>query len=183
MKKIEKMQLLNELSNKYLLNELDNGNNGKAYEIIVKLALNNYRFKGVSKSGKIDTIKNHIKYEIKSNCGELATIDQDGNIIKSALLKSDFIIYSMDTEFFITDTLEDKIDLVLNNSFVIPCNDFLEMLKNIGLLRTKKSTYAIKNNFNYNDKLTIQSYKNSKKKSNLFFNSLCDFPTLEEYLN
>lgn len=177
----EKITKLYEKAQFYFNNGIekgDNGNNGKALEILVKLALNNFNFSGVSKNGRVDTIKNGVKYEIKTNCGELATLDENGEIIKSSLLKSDYIIYSMDYSFDNNATFLDILDDVLFSFYVIPVTDFMEILKDNGLLRTKKSTYAIRNNLSYNDRLTIQSYKNSKKKYDAFFHALANYPIL-----
>ena len=135
----------------------DSGRFGKAFEINVKRYLNGNRGNSgkVSAKGKNDVKSKGLIYEIKSNCGELERIE-----------KNDFIIYSMDN---IRDY--DK----PYNARVINPTDFITMLNNLGLVRTKKSTSGT-------IKTTIQSYKNSKKKTMLLANALEHYPTLGEWI-
>ena len=136
----------------------DSGRFGKAFEINVKHYLNGNRGNSnkVSAKGKTDVQSKGIKYEIKSNCGE----------INKGIEKNDYIIYTMDNE---TDYARPQ------NAFVIPADEFVMLIKMLGLMRTKKST-------NGELKVTIQSYRNSKKKMLGFAQALANYPTLDEYL-
>ncbi len=142
----------NETLNRF--NEKDSGKFGKALEINVKHYLNGMRGNAdkVSAKGKIDVINKGVKYEIKSNCGE----------INDNILHNDFIIYSYDNE---SDWNRPE------NCHVIPTDEFIAIIEKLGLKRTKKST-------NGQLKVTIQSYKNSKRKNALWCMAISEYPTL-----
>ena len=135
----------------------DSGKYGKAFELNTKKYLNGRR-------GNIDHVspKNHtdvrfhgIKLEIKSNCGE----------INDDIKKNDFIIYTMDNE---SDYYEPF------NAKVLTPDEFLNVLESLNLIRTKKSTCGTM-------KTTIQSYKNSKRKTTALYGALNQFITLEQW--
>ena len=136
----------------------DSGRYGKAFEINVKHFLNGNRGNAnkVSAKGKTDVTSKGIKYEIKSNCGE---INED-------ILKNDYIIYSPDN---MTDFEHPE------QAFVIPAQTFVDMFFALGLIRTKKST-------NGQLKTSIQSYRNSKRKTAMLFNALMQYNTLGEWV-
>ena len=137
----------------------DCGRYGKAFEINVKHFLNGNRGNSnkVSAKGKTDVKSKGVKYEIKSNCGEL----------NDDILKNDFIIYTPDNvaEY-------DK----PANAKVISSHDFVNLFHTLGLVRTKKST-------NGQLKTTIQSYRNSRRKTEMLFNALAQYSTLEEWVS
>lgn len=136
----------------------DCGRYGKAFEINVKHFLNGNRGNAnkVSAKGKTDVQNKGIKYEVKSNCGE---INED-------ILKNDYIIYTPDN---MTDFEQPE------QAFVIPAQAFVDMFHALGLVRTKKST-------NGQLKTTIQSYKNSKRKTEMLFNALAQYSRLGEWV-
>ena len=138
--------------------ETDCGRYGKAFEINVKHFLNGNRGNAnrVSAKGKTDVQNKGIKYEVKSNCGE---INED-------ILKNDYIIYTPDNR---TDFEHPE------QAFVIPAQDFVTMFNQLGLVRTKKST-------NGQLKTTIQSYNNSKRKTEMLFNALAQYSRLGEWV-
>lgn len=134
----------------------DSGRFGKAFEINTKHYLNGNRGNSdkVSAKGKTDVTYHGFKCEIKSNCGELNAIE-----------KNTVVIYSMDNEHdYITP----------ERSNVIPANEFCELFEKLGLVRTKKATSGVK-------KTTIQSYKNSKRKTAALAAALAEYPTLAEW--
>lgn len=137
--------------------ESDCGRYGKAFEINVKHYLNGNKGNSnkVSAKGKTDVKSKGVKYEIKSNCGE----------INDDILKNDFIIYSPDN---MTDYLTPQ------NARVIPSTDFVALVEKCGLMRTKKTTGGY-------IKKTIQSYRNSKRKTTLWLNAINQYPTLEAW--
>jgi len=137
----------------------DCGRYGKAFEINVKHFLNGNRGNcdRVSAKGKTDVKSKGVKYEIKSNCGEL----------NDDILKNDYIIYTANNE---TEYATPQ------NAKVIPSHDFVKMFETLGLVRTKKST-------NGQLKRTIQSYRNSKRKTEMLFNALAQYSTLEEWVS
>lgn len=155
----------------------NSGSDGRLLEISVKMCLNNIGFKGiVANAGKIDTTKKingkMCKFEIKSGCGTLATLDRNGNIINSELLKSDYIIYC--PEYINTAPVSIQ-------CYVLPIQSFLNVLENCNLLRYKYSGQQYTFNENgekvrkadaYHDKLTIQTFNNSRRKADLFYTLL-----------
>lgn len=138
--------------------ETDCGRYGKAFEINVKHFLNGNRGNAnkVSAKGKTDVQSKGIKYEVKSNCGE---INED-------ILKNDYIIYTPDNK---TDFEHPE------RAFVIPTQAFVDMFHALGLVRTKKST-------NGQLKTTIQSYRNSKRKTMALFNALEQYSRLGDWV-
>ena len=142
----------------YDFKSTDAGKYGKAFEINVKHYLNGNRgnVNKVSAKGKTDVQNKGIKYEVKSNCGE---INED-------ILKNDFIIYTPDN---VADYAE------VQRAFVIPANDFVTMFNELGLVRTKKST-------NGQLKTSIQSYRNSKRKTTMLYEALARYTTLEQWI-
>ena len=156
---------------------VNSGSDGRLYELSVKMCLNNYRFNGIVASAKsIDTTKkiNGIirKFEIKSGCGTLCNLDREGNIINSPLLKSDYVIY---TPRYYNDVP------VVKQAYVFSVPDFLFVLGECGLIRYKYSgnQYRIsesgrkeRKNDAYYDKMTIQSFLNSERKTQLLYELL-----------
>ena len=142
----------------YEFKDTDAGKYGKAFEINVKHYLNGNRGNAnkVSAKGKTDVQNKGIKYEIKSNCGE----------INDDILKNDFIIYT-------PNNVDDYSEV--QRAYVIPAEDFVTMFNDLGLVRTKKST-------NGQLKTTIQSYRNSKRKTQMLFNALAQYSTLGEWV-
>lgn len=138
--------------------ETDCGRYGKAFEINVKHFLNGNRGNAnkVSAKGKIDVQSKGIKYEVKSNCGE---INED-------ILKNDYIIYTPDN---MRDFERPE------QAFVIPAQAFVDMFHALGLVRTKKST-------NGQLKTSIQSYRNSKRKTEMLFNALVQYSRLGDWV-
>lgn len=132
--------------------DTDCGRYGKAFEINVKQYVNGNRGNShkVSAKGKIDFHFKNKKYEVKSNCGELDGIE-----------KNSFVVYSMDNKYDY-----DKPDRAL----VFTPEDFMQAIKECGLLRTKKSTAGT-------IKTAIQSYNNSKKKTTQFRETLERYAT------
>lgn len=132
--------------------DTDCGRYGKAFEINVKMYINGRRgnSRKVSAKGKTDFQFKHKKFEVKSNCGELDGIE-----------KNSFVVYTMDNIYDY-----DKPDRAL----VFTPGDFMQAVEECGLVRTKKSTAGT-------IKTTIQSYKNSKKKTAQFREALERYAT------
>lgn len=141
---------------------IDNGAGGKLAETFIKLLLENTRGKGVSASGVgYDTKKKiHGKMatiEIKSGCGELAKIIDGVPIFKSAK----YICYCPYSG--ITDIKCYK---------VFETDTFISLLEDAGLIRLKISTAEyrtakVENRPPRHDRITIQTFSNSTKKSAL----------------
>ena len=160
--------------------KVNSGAHGRAYEQAVKLAIGNYRFNGIAKPSAVDTIKKvddkKATFEIKTGCGELGNLDANGNIINS-VFKRDYIIYSPEY----TPTMD-----VLKASYVLTGCDFLDALRECGLIRYKKSSNMTKQpkELQYNDKMAIQSFTNSKKKLNQWYDALATYGTrLDKWLS
>ena len=142
----------------YDFKDTDAGKYGKAFEINVKHFLNGNRGNAnkVSAKGKTDVQSKGIKYEVKSNCGE----------INDDILKNDYIIYTPNNR---DDYAE------VQRAYVIPADEFVTLFNELGLVRTKKST-------NGQLKTTIQSYRNSKRKTTLLYEALAHYTTLEQWV-
>lgn len=138
--------------------ESDCGKYGKTFEIMVKSYLNGNRGNSnkVTLKGKHDTQYHGKVYEIKSNCGE----------INNDFMNNDFVIYTADNK-----SNYDKPE----HAIVTTPEQFINALVSCGLLREKKTTsgYKVK---------AIQSYSNSKKKSQAWESTLAQFETLEEHI-
>lgn len=137
----------------------DSGKYGKAFEVITKVYFNGNKgnSRKVAAKGHCDMIYHGKKYEIKSNCGEL----------NDDLMSKDYVVYSM-------DNMADCYNCI--SAVVMTPTDFLNMLDNVGLIRTKPSRSSVK------IKHTIQSYNNSKRKTALLLGALAQFPTVDEWV-
>lgn len=139
--------------------EKDSGKNGKIWEIVTKLYLNGYKGNSciVSPKGKVDVTYKGNKIEIKSNCGQL-----DMN----TLFKNNYICYTMDNEKDIYHP---------ENGKIAEPSEWFNMLDDIGLVRNnKKSSSGVR-------ATAIQSYKNSKKKTDALRVALSHYITVAEW--
>lgn len=140
-------------------NANDSGIFGKAFEIGVKsfLNLNKGNSKHVSAKGKHDVTFHGMTLEIKSNCGE----------INDNIDTNNYIVYTMDNRH---DCYQPY------NARVLTIEQFKALFYGLGLVRTKTSTSGAV-------RTTIQSYKNSKKKSLALARALEQFETLEQFMS
>jgi hypothetical protein len=149
---------------------IDSGFNGKTFEMEVKLYANAYKGHFVSRPSQIDLVKgkNRIAYEIKSGCCELGILDMNGEIIKSTIDNSQYVIY--------TPEYQNGLIPVEQYARVFQSWEFWQVLDNCGLVREKMSTGMTRAKKAglpyYNDRLAIQSFKNSKTKTVMFLNEL-----------
>lgn len=147
----------------------NDGANGTSYEMAVKFALGNYKGQLKSKAGIVDTRKGGYSVEIKSGCGELATLDEDGKIINT-VFKRDIIVYA---PFY------EAGDDVFSTSYVLTTEDFFKALEEANLIRTKVSSAMNKKKQNgepwHYDRMAIQSFKNSQKAINRWLNALEEY--------
>lgn len=156
----------------------NSGCHGVSYELAVKVAMCNYGSKGKAKAGAVDTRKAGYNVEIKSGCGELATVDADGKII-STVFKSDIVVYA---PFYEPE------DDVFGVSYVMTTEDFFGALEQAGLIRKKVSSAMNKKkqageSWHY-DRLAIQSYTNSKKATARWLDALEEYGmSLDEWLD
>lgn len=167
---------------------INSGAEGRAFERAI-----NYLFgllercKTVQGANSFDCIKyrtvngkkKRITIEIKTGSGTLGILNSDGNIISSPLLKSDFIAYV--PQFFDGIPTENQV-LFFETSV------FMDILKNNGLIRKKtsgKMSARKKAGLDwYYDILSIQSFKNSKKKFTAFTNDLFfEGLTFDDFVN
>lgn len=157
---------------------IDNGAGGKLAEIFIKLLLENTRGKGISPAGVgYDTMKKiHGKMatvEIKSGCGELARMIEGVPVYKSAK----YICYCPISG--ITDIKCYK---------VFETNTFISLLENAGLIRMKISTAEykaakIENRPPKHDRITIQTFSNSAKKTALMDDILSMGMSVNEFFD
>lgn len=169
MKKTEFIEKMNNYIT-YAQGEHNNdGANGTSYEMAIKLALGNYKGQLKSKAGIVDTRKGGYSVEIKSGCGELATLNENGEIINT-VFKRDIIIYA---PFY------EAGDDVFLTSYVLTTDDFFEALEQAHLIRTKVSSAMNKKKQNgepwYYDRMSIQSFKNSQKAIDRWLNALDEY--------
>lgn len=145
------------------------GTYGRDYESRVKYIINNYRCLMVSEKSGVDTTKKidgkFLKFEIKNRCSTIGTYKNGVDIFP--LLKSDFVIYTMN---YLPEMNDNDIS---ENSFVIPSNDFLNMLYELKLVRNNTARLEYQ----------IQVFYTSKKRTNAFYTALSEYPTLSEFFN
>ena len=167
---------------------INSGAEGRAFERAI-----NYMFGLLKRSGAVqgansfDCIKyrtvngkrKRITIEIKTGSGTLGILDANGNIISSPLLKSDFIAYVPQ----LLDGIPAEKQVLFFETSV-----FIDILKKNNLIRKKasgKMTARKKAGLNwYYDVLSIQSFKNSKKRFTAFTNDLFfEGLTFDDFVN
>lgn len=151
---------------------IDSGRGGKAFEALVKLYLDNYRFKGIaSAEGRIDTKKRIngeiAKIEIKCNAFEIERLDENGAVTYS-IRNNDYIVYAPDYNEFAPVEMQ---------AYVIPAELFVNKLFECGCVRLKMTTPMTARKkagepFFY-DRISIQN--NSIKKLNLIYDILDEY--------
>ena len=151
---------------------IDSGRGGKAFEALVKLYLDNYRFKGIaSAEGKSDTRKRIngeiAKIEIKCNAFEIERLDENGKVIYS-IRNNDYIVYAPDYNEFAPVEMQ---------AYVIPAKLFIDKLYECGCVRLKMTTPMTARKkagepFFY-DRISIQN--NSIKKLNMIYDILDEY--------
>ena len=138
---------------------------GTLLELEIKKSLNNTR-QLKSGAGKVDTRKKGLKIEIKSACGELATLDENGKMITS-IFRNDLVIYA---PFYEPD------DDIFTCCYVFTIDGFKRALESANMVREKMSTNMCKRKkagmTYYNDRLSIQSFTNSKKRTAAWLTAL-----------
>ena len=149
---------------------LNCGADGRAFEMVIKAAMGNFRFDGVAKAGRTDTTKKidgkQVTFEIKTGCGELGILDESGNIVKTCLT-ADYVIYAPQV-FHDSDYLK--------QAYVMSAEDFIQGLSDCGLVRRKASSNMNTRKKNgqdwYYDRLAIQSFLNSGKATDRMYEML-----------
>lgn len=151
---------------------IDSGRGGKAFEALVKLYLDNYRFKGIaSPEGKTDTKKRIdgkiAKIEVKCNAFEIERLDENGAVTYS-IRDNDYIVYAPDYNEFAPVEMQ---------AYVIPAELFVDKLYECGCVRLKMTTPMAARKkagepFFY-DRISIQN--NSIKKLNLIYDILDEY--------
>lgn len=142
---------------------IDNGIGGKCFEVCTVAEIVKH-CNGVKSTGRCDMTYKGATYELKTGCGELGKITYNASGAEVVhIRKVDFYVYAPE--------YNENYNALLQ-AYVIPQDDFLSLLNDIGLMRRKKSSYAIKNSFDRPDKITIQSFKNSNKKYNALYDGL-----------
>ena len=151
---------------------IDSGRGGKTFEALVKLYLNNYRFKGIaSAEGKTDTRKRIngeiAKIEIKCNAFEIERLDENGEVIYS-IRNNDYIVYAPDFNEFAPVEMQ---------AYVIPAELFIDKLYEYGRVRLKMTTPMTARKkagepFFY-DRISIQN--NSIKRLNMIYDILDEY--------
>ena len=151
---------------------IDSGRGGKTFEALVKLYLDNYRFKGItSPDGKTDTKKRingeTAKIEIKCNAFEIERLDENGAVTYS-IRNNDYIVYAPDYNEFAPVEMQ---------AYVIPAGLFVDKLYECGCIRLKMTTPMTARKkagepFFY-DRISIQN--NSIKKLNMIYDILDEY--------
>ena len=151
---------------------VDSGRGGKTFEALVKLYLDNYRFKGIaSAEGRTDTRKRIngeiAKIEIKCNAFEIERLDENGEVIYS-IRNNDYIVYAPDFNEFAPVEMQ---------AYVIPAELFIDKLYEYGCVRLKMTTPMTARKkagepFFY-DRISIQN--NSIKKLNMIYDILDEY--------
>lgn len=151
---------------------IDSGRGGKTFEALVKLYLDNYRFKGIaSAEGRTDTKKRIngeiAKIEIKCNAFEIERLNENGAVTYS-IRNNDYIVYAPDYNEFAPVEMQ---------AYVIPAELFVDKLYEYGCIRLKMTTPMAARKkagepFFY-DRISIQN--NSIKKLNLIYDILDEY--------
>ena len=151
---------------------IDSGRGGKTFEALVKLYLDNYRFKGIaSAEGKTDTKKRIngeiAKIEIKCNAFEIERLDENGKVIYS-IRNNDYIVYAPDYNEFAPVEMQ---------AYVIPAELFIDKLYENGCVRLKMTTPMTARKKAgeplFYDRISIQN--NSIKKLNMIYDILDEY--------
>jgi len=148
-------------------NHESTGTFGRDLESRLRYLIGNYRTNNlVSNHIGNDTVKKingkMVKFEIKQRCSTIG--DYRKGYDNFPLLNSHFVLYMMEYKPDMSDTE------ILENTFCIPSNAFLEILESLNLIRnnTKRSEYQ------------IQVFYTSKRKTNAFYDALSAYPTVSE---
>lgn len=168
----------------------NSGAEGRAFERAVNFRLGLYdrseKVQGAGvfdsvKYGVIDGKKRRLAIEVKTGAGTLATLDEKGEIVTSPFFNSDFVAYT--PQFYPDLDIE-------NQALFFETTVFIDILEKHGLIRKKVSgkmnTQKRSGGEWYYDILSIQSFKNSKKKyhaltSDLFFEGMTFNDFVQEY--
>lgn len=151
---------------------IDSGRGGKTFEALVKLYLDNYRFKGIaSAEGRTDTKKRIngeiAKIEIKCNAFEIERLNENGAVTYS-IRNNDYIVYAPDYNEFAPVEMQ---------AYVIPAELFVDKLYECGCIRLKMTTpMAARKKADepfFYDRISIQN--NSIKKLNLIYDILDEY--------
>ena len=167
--------------------EVNFGVKGRSCEMLAKLALNNYRFKGIGEPGKSDTLKKingELKnIEVKTGCGELATIitTEFKKGVKTSFAEklecfekakkrnncfdSDYVVYIPEPD------LDFPVEY---QAYVLDTATFKQILIDLEMIRFKQTSG---NHSDYYDRFTIVDFKTSKKKYNAFYDMLESYGT------
>lgn len=144
---------------------VNSGAHGNDFERQIKMAMGNYRFNGVANAKRADTRKRYngvnIRFEIKSGCGELIRYNREGECVGD-IRNSDYIIYC--PEYDIEQPAQEQ-------AYVFPATMFFDLMLENGMLREKKSSNMMKQlkELQFYDRVTIQTFNNSKKKTALMY--------------
>jgi len=150
------------------------GAKGRPYEMAVKVAITpNSKAAGVAKAGRIDHRAGGIRYEIKTGCGEICRINPETGEMSKPFGGADYVIYC---PFF---NLNEAVE---TQSYVVPTAEMVALLEELGLVRTKASTSSYRNGVAVIDRITIQSFSNSRKKEEALYAALDQYPKLGEWL-
>lgn len=155
----------------------DSGSWGKAFEIAIKKAISARVSKADAKVTKnctyygdkrIKADGHFLNVEIKTGCGVLAYDVEDADMeISSLFPKIDYIIYCPEVAANIKAEQQ---------GFVFTRDEFISFLEGYpSMVRSKVSTQG-------NLNITIQSFKNSKKKSEYVWDACYAQPTVEEWI-
>lgn len=142
---------------------IDNGIGGKCFEVCTVAEIVK-RCNGVKSTGRCDMTYKGATYELKTGCGELGKITYNA--------EGEPVIHIRKVDYYIYAPEYNEGYNALLQAYVISQVDFLSLLDDIGLVRYKKSSYAVKNGIDRPDKITIQSFKNSNKKYNALYDAL-----------
>lgn len=160
---------------------VNSGAHGATFEMAVKMALGNTKGNHLkSKAGNVDTRKKRQNVEIKSGAGELAKINELGKV--SGLING---FYDLESDELQIENIAKGWVIyapeytpgqnVENVSYVMTAEDFVKAILQAGMLRKKLSTAGKKSGKTAPDRLTLQSFTNSIKKSNAWYDALEDF--------
>lgn len=172
--------------------EVNFGAEGRSAEMLIKLSLNNYRFKGIGEPGKSDTVKKingeFKTIEIKTGCGELATIlSKEFKLMNGKRTTAEFRNAKFDElpkrnncfeSDFVVYIPEPDLDYPIEyQAYVLKTSDFEWILRSMGMIRYKQTTELGNRGGDYYDRFAIMEFKNSQKRYNGFYDLLEEYGT------
>lgn len=163
---------------------VNSGAHGTTFEMAVKVELGNVHGNHLkSKAGRVDTTYKRQSIEIKSGAGELCKINEDGTISglfkglyipenKETKQEEQILIESYSNGYVVYAPEFEPGDAVKQIAYAMTVENFVKAVISAGMLRKKTSTFSRRKGKTNPDRLTLQSFRNSIKKTDAWYDAL-----------